>query len=608
MRNKLMAALLPLTTIAAAFGSMAPAQAAGTCNGGNRIENSDTSGTVNFHDCTLSDLNPDDNGGAVINTGKLTLTNVVLSGNTAHSKGGAIYNLGELTLNNVTLTGNHATGNGGAVYSSGVLHITGGTIGGTGALGNTADADADLTGVTITGNATKNHGGGLWNDGDVLITRSTFRANSAVYGGGVWNEQRMHLVQSTIDANLASKDGGGISDVGNDEEGSPGNTTDECSAASSSSSEATLLSLDRVTISNNQAVNGGGISDLCARVTGGDLSTTASTQRVAASPHGIVASPPATNVTLVGNVASGKGGGVRAIEGSVVSLLNATIADNTAAQDGGGGVWAANGGQVDLQSTLLARNQPTACAAENSSEIAGLGGANSANIETGHSCGFTGASDKVDVTDPGLASSLADNFGFVKTLALKRGSVAIDSVPGGCPPPPVDARDLSRPQADKCDTGAYECIGTAPVVSQVSPNNGAPEGGTQVTITGANFDRPATVLFGTKTAQSVVINSATSITATSPPGTPSSVNVTVQTCRADSPTSGTLGAFTYNGPPSAAAVVTPTLPKAGAGPVATAGPAQVAAIVGGLLGLLLLVVAGCAHPEVFRLRVVKDQR
>jgi hypothetical protein len=56
----------------------------------------------------------------------------------------------------------------------------------------------------------------------------------------------------------------------------------------------------------------------------------------------------------------------------------------------------------------------------------------------------------------------------------------------------------------------------APTVSAISPSSGSPSGGTPVTITGTGFARGAAVTLGGAPATSVAVNSATSITATTP--------------------------------------------------------------------------------------------
>jgi hypothetical protein len=63
------------------------------------------------------------------------------------------------------------------------------------------------------------------------------------------------------------------------------------------------------------------------------------------------------------------------------------------------------------------------------------------------------------------------------------------------------------------------CVPAFPSVTNVSPDFGAPAGGTAVTITGTNFTGATAVRFGATPASSVTVTSDTSITATAPPGT-----------------------------------------------------------------------------------------
>jgi len=67
-----------------------------------------------------------------------------------------------------------------------------------------------------------------------------------------------------------------------------------------------------------------------------------------------------------------------------------------------------------------------------------------------------------------------------------------------------------------------------PTVTTVAPSTGPPGGGTIVTIIGTNFNGATAVTFGATKATFFTVNSSTSMTATSPPGT-STVNVTVTT-------------------------------------------------------------------------------
>jgi hypothetical protein len=78
--------------------------------------------------------------------------------------------------------------------------------------------------------------------------------------------------------------------------------------------------------------------------------------------------------------------------------------------------------------------------------------------------------------------------------------------------------------------------GGSPAVISISPNAGPPAGGTSVTVTGVNFTGATAVSFGATAAAAFTVNSATSITATSPAGT-GTVDVTVATPGGTSATS-----------------------------------------------------------------------
>lgn len=70
---------------------------------------------------------------------------------------------------------------------------------------------------------------------------------------------------------------------------------------------------------------------------------------------------------------------------------------------------------------------------------------------------------------------------------------------------------------------------TTPTVTGIGPATGPTSGGTAVTIIGTNFTGATAVNFGTLPATSYVVNSASSITATSPAAGAGAVNITVVT-------------------------------------------------------------------------------
>ena len=83
---------------------------------------------------------------------------------------------------------------------------------------------------------------------------------------------------------------------------------------------------------------------------------------------------------------------------------------------------------------------------------------------------------------------------------------------------------------------------TAPTITDISPDSGTYLGGTSVTIIGTNLGSATEVKFGTSTA-SITSNSATSIVATTPPGTVGPQNVVITNGEGKTVTKN--GAFTY---------------------------------------------------------------
>jgi len=72
---------------------------------------------------------------------------------------------------------------------------------------------------------------------------------------------------------------------------------------------------------------------------------------------------------------------------------------------------------------------------------------------------------------------------------------------------------------------AYQYV-AAPTISALAPSSGAPAGGASVVVTGTGFTGVTSVKFGATNAASFTVDSATQITAVSPPGS-GSVSVTV---------------------------------------------------------------------------------
>ncbi|HEX4171753.1 MAG TPA: IPT/TIG domain-containing protein [Acetobacteraceae bacterium] len=109
----------------------------------------------------------------------------------------------------------------------------------------------------------------------------------------------------------------------------------------------------------------------------------------------------------------------------------------------------------------------------------------------------------------------------------------------------------------------------APGVTSISPTSGPAPGGAVVTITGTRLTGATAVKFGTTNATSFTVNSATSITATSPAGA-GTVDITVTTAGGTSATSA-ADQFTYNGAPTVTAVSPASGPPTGGASVTVTG-------------------------------------
>jgi hypothetical protein len=112
--------------------------------------------------------------------------------------------------------------------------------------------------------------------------------------------------------------------------------------------------------------------------------------------------------------------------------------------------------------------------------------------------------------------------------------------------------------------------GTVPLITSISPNSGPIAGGANVTITGVNFTGATAVRFGSTNAALFTVNSAASITATSPAGSAGAVDITVTTPAGTSPTNA-ADQFTYGAATSAPTVtsISPTTGIASGGTFVT---------------------------------------
>jgi hypothetical protein len=123
-------------------------------------------------------------------------------------------------------------------------------------------------------------------------------------------------------------------------------------------------------------------------------------------------------------------------------------------------------------------------------------------------------------------------------------------------------------------------------VTSVSPHTGSTAGGTVVTVTGNGFTGSTAVDFGSTPGTSLVVNSNTSVTVTSPAGAVGTVDVRVVTPSGTSPVVGG-DAFTYSTSLPTVASISPT-----SGP--TAGGTTVTITGNGLTGATAVAFGGVA--------------
>ncbi len=187
-----------------------------------RIFTISTGVTLNLKNLILQNGNTTDDGGAISNSGTLTINNSTIKNNTAGNDGGGIANIGgTVTITDSIISNNTAPNNGGGVSNyDGNITVNrcdiefneaandGGGICSIGAL-----SELSVTNSTIRNNIAGNSGGGIVNmEGTVTVTNSTINNNDAANdGGGISNNWgNVTVTNSSIKNNTAGNAGGGI--------------------------------------------------------------------------------------------------------------------------------------------------------------------------------------------------------------------------------------------------------------------------------------------------------------------------------------------------------------------------------------------------------------
>ena len=272
-----------------------------------------------------------------------------------------------------------------------------------------------------------------------------------------------------------------------------GNTSGSITAAGIDYGSSGALTLDGVVVSGNTLSGGGGSAAGIRQDGSGGLtiknstisgnSVTGSSGDNAGGIYNNFNGPlTVINTTIANNIVTGSGanpdgGGIvnGGDAGSPTTLVNVTIAGNSAAK-GAGGLQNDSGSISRLANTIIATNSGSA--APDCTGTAGTFISQGYNlIGNGSGCGFTaGTGDQVGTSaspvNPQLGA-LANNGGSTPTMALTAGSPAVDagnpaapvpesttppSPPALIPCPTIDQRGDMRPDVSgtACDKGAFE--------------------------------------------------------------------------------------------------------------------------------------------------------
>ena len=150
-----------------------------------------------------------------------------------------------------------------------------------------------------------------------------------------------------------------------------------------------------------------------------------------------------------------------------------------------------------------------------------------------------GTSVTLDGHNLGSATSVTVGGSSALVTADSATSLSVTTPPGT--PGPADVV-VTTPDGTVTDTGGFTYVPTgSPLITFVSPSAGPSSGGTSVTIDGTNLGSATSVTVGGSSAL-VTADSATSLSVTTPPGTPGPADVVVTT--PDGTVTDT-GGFTY---------------------------------------------------------------
>ncbi len=277
--------------------------------------------TMGFGDAVNS------NGGAINNSGDLTVVYCTFNGNTAaHGYGGAIYNSGALTVYPYASTFlDNSAESGGAIFnalggSASVMGtFTDNSAGGGGAISNSGTLTVANSYFTTN---TAPVGSALSNAGTATLTSSTLERNTATggQGGTVYNGGPMTITATTISGNSSTASPTGIMD------NQPATLMDTIVAGNtvggSDSGDVDIEGFVSSSSAYNLIGNGTGLNGISNGVNHNKIGTNS-------APINPMLSAPANNGSLTETMAPKAGSAAIKAGGSVTTLTAAINAQQT---------------------------------------------------------------------------------------------------------------------------------------------------------------------------------------------------------------------------------------------------------------------------------------
>ncbi|MDR3397961.1 MAG: IPT/TIG domain-containing protein [Pandoraea sp.] len=169
------------------------------------------------------------------------------------------------------------------------------------------------------------------------------------------------------------------------------------------------------------------------------------------------------------------------------------------------------------------------------------------------SSGPVGGGGSATISGTGFTNATSVTFGANAALPytiLSDSTITVTSIPAGAAGT-VDVKVSNSAGTSTANANDQFTYRAAPVVTSVTPNSGAPGGGTSVRIRGSGFSTGGvpSVRFGATSAPTFTLDSDTQITVTSPPAAAGTIDVTVTNNNGTSTTS-MNDQFTYLGGPT----------------------------------------------------------